>query len=607
MALPYTAAVFLLRQFLGDVNAENYLLYRQIGLLCILATILYLSLGISRTKDEAYNRYLYFGICYLVCSSFALYQEQLFRYYSFYVLAAFVIFGTLYVDHVRGVYKRKKVLLLLLTAPFLHMFLFWQLAVFFILTELSRAPRKQRSLLILSTVVLATPLLLYWGDIMGALLPMLASDMHATGMQMRGFSLSLLIKPVYAVFQFFFGTELTPTENGFVISVFALLLLFLLWKLLQIWRENRAMFVFLCTAGFIPFFGMYLFLEPLTLPGSTQFESKHAIFALPYFLLLLSWSPPSVSRWRRYIVYLPLLPVLYGLFFDFNVARADWPAIAEEGRRAVAHGGVIVLDGRADKTFRFYLGEDGESARILSLDEFAYGGADLNLPGELFLVLNDWKSYQALSMEQNWNSGVASTGKLHALSAGLEVLRQHGYRSVWSSGVYPTYAYRYEKRITGENPGFIPRPPEIMYRDLVFPIHHKGLTLPGFTPLRIGDSLRLDTGASSREIFFMLRCGQDLPPGTVIGFVSVDGEERELRLGAMSGNSFADRFSRGLQNSERWYTWSKRPVVTGSLAYPGSLWPAVGHVYRLSLAGKDIILCVTQPDVHMNIFQTLYR
>lgn len=602
MALPYTLMVEIAKLVLGKVSVHNYVWYRQIGLLCVLAAMAYLTWWSTRPGDVQRSRFSAVSFLYLVLSSFVLFQEQLFRYYGFYILAVFVVFGVLYSDTMQGGYSRKHAFALLALSPFLHMFIFWQIALYTIVQEIVTAVPRKRALILGAFAVAGGVTILTWKSLMKALLPLIASDMHATGAMLRGWSTSMLIKPAYAVFQFLFGMELTPTENIPVMAGFALLLVVLAFQAIGMWRKDRRMFGLLLSAGILPLLGMYWLLEALTLPGSTQFESKHAMFALPFVLLLLAWRPAGAPRWQGAFLAVPLLAVLYGTVFDFTVPRADWRAIAQAGRDCIANGGIVIVDGRADRTFRFYLDAPSFDTAIVPLQEAVASGCIVHGGKDLLLVLNDWKSYQELSVEQNWNSGFSSAEKVSALNGVLGALLAARAQCVWSQGVYPLYAYRYKLDTDEETPPKVLSPPGVMYKDLIFPLTISGKTVLGMSPIRQGDTLSLADSAGL--VLFCIEGAGNLQTEIPIGEQLVGTEKTPIVLDHASGRVFADSYARSLRGTKSQYKWTKRPVVTSSLVYPGSYLSADAWLHGLEIKSNSLIsFVVTVPGITMNIFQ----
>ena len=150
MGLPFSIITSLLKKFLGQVNTENYILYRAQGLLW--SSIAYCFLYRISTKSD-YDELSKFGIfiaVFLGLNPFFLETSQFFRYYQLYITSSIIItFGILKYDSVFR-QRRKWFYIALFSSFLIHLFLFIQLIVYIIFKELFQLNRKN-IILILTT------------------------------------------------------------------------------------------------------------------------------------------------------------------------------------------------------------------------------------------------------------------------------------------------------------------------------------------------------------------------------------------------------------------------------------------------------------------------
>ena len=136
MGLPFSIITSLLKEFLGQVNTENYILYRAQGL--IWSSIAYYFLYRISTKSD-YDELSKFGIfiaVFLGLNPFFLETSQFFRYYQLYITSSIIIaFGILKYDSVFR-QRRKWFYIALFSSLLIHLFLFIQLIVYIIFKEL---------------------------------------------------------------------------------------------------------------------------------------------------------------------------------------------------------------------------------------------------------------------------------------------------------------------------------------------------------------------------------------------------------------------------------------------------------------------------------------
>ena len=604
MAVPNTILVLCLKSVLGAISVHNYLLYRQIGLFWVMIGLVFL-LGRIQSSSQFVSRVAIFHSLYLVFSSYVFFQEQYFRYYGFYLLISFLFFYLLWQFDDQYASKRKYLYALLFVSPFLHLFLGWQLFWYILIKEFTQASRKTKVVFLVFLIVVTIPVAVFWKPLMAFVLPMVDDGLEVTSLELRGLSLGLLVKPIYALFQFMFGYDVEPTENWFVLGLFSIAGVAFIYRLYRLKSENPGLFRLTILAGIVPILSMHWILEPLTLPGATQFESKHALFFLPLFLAV--FVPARIDK--RFIVTYALPMVVLasvglGSVASFSVPRADWDKIVILAMDVQAKGGVVVVDGRAQGNFFFYSKGKVDPVKVISVYDVA-DEEDLivNAPAVL-LVTNDWKSYQILSLKQNWNTGSGTEERFNKVAHLLHIVRETDKVCTGSYGSYPLFAFRYESAIKHDSvsqpkPGFFDLP----YQDITLPINKGGVEVYGCQQLAAGDSLDLgNTNSGELSIYHVVSSEDFLPEGTLIGRIESSVGSVALILGAAGADTYSAVYSRPIKEADKWHVWHKRPVFSQSLRYPGSLWPSEGVIYlsRFSIhSGAQIV--VTHADVLLNV------
>lgn len=605
MALPNTLLISLSRTVYGAVSVHNYLYYRQIGLFWGVVSLFFL-FWIAFKKGGSAGRVALFQYIFIVLSSFVLFQEQYFRYYGFYLLCSLLVFYLVWMTNEQFTSSRKYLYPLLLISPFLFLFLTWQLAWYILLEEFLRRSRKTKIILVITTTIVAIPLVMVWKPLMLFSLKHIMVDFDSSLLQLRGFGISQLLKPVYAVFQFIFGYDMEPTESFLVIGLFGIIAIGFIYRLYTLRSENPRLLKIILLAGIIPFLSMFWVLEPLTLPGATQFESKHGIFFLPVFLVAYV---PVRARWKKSVLsYLFLTVILisavWGTVRNFYRSWADWGKVVEMAVDVQEKGGIVVVDGRAEKDFRFYGNGKIDGGKVLNVYEIAGKQDKIQSAPSILLVTCDWKSYQLLSVEQNWNTGTDTKDRFNAVSDVFEALRKSDKVCTGSYGLYPLFSFKYE---SGQNRGSVAEPKPgffiLPYRDVQLPICKDGVVVHGWEELSAGDVFAAgNTASGDLEFYYFIRCKRPVPERTVIGNIRSSKDSLDLVLGPRGNDVYSSMYCRPLKDAETYYRWHKRPVVTQSLRYPGSFWSSKGSIYRSQFwTGLDAKITVTHPDVVLNV------
>ena len=599
MAAPNAFLIFLAKRVLGEVSVHNFLLYRQIGLFWFILTIGYLLYKDYRAR---FQPLFLFQSVFLILSSFVIFQVQFFRYYSFYLFCSVLVFYLLWHVEKTG-YAKCRLLMIgsLIISPFLFVILTWQLLVFIIWNEV-RLMRARGRLLSLMSLIGACAILFVFSNRLFVAVFQIIFDKPILGAQgTRGLSLGGLSKPIYATFQFVFGYDLEPTENIAVAALFILVAAGFVYGLWRLRRENRKLFTVTVVGGIIPFVLLYWLVEPLTPPGATQLESKQALFFLPFFVAVLAPSYRNTIRAKSLIIPGALLVgAALGLHASLTHSRVDWSRIVELARNVQEQGGPVLVDGRARESLLFYGADKLNRNQIYDVSgphiEDIVKSASV-----VASITGDWKSYQLLSVEQNWNSGKSSEERVTGVEKLLAWLRDDK-ECVQSYVQYPFFAFVYSK--AGGNrsepkPGYFGVP----YQDVYFPIAQDNVTSFGCQDVKAGQPFDISVErAGELSIYYFIETRGGAKEGDRIGSIRVGGDEIALRLGSLPTDKYQSIYSRSLAESEVWHEWKKRPVFTQSLRYPGSFFASTGKIFmtnfKISSGG---ILVVERPDVTLHL------
>ena len=577
MAAPNGALVFIAKKLLGEVSVHNYVLYRQIGLVWFALTIAYLIY--QDFKHRSQPLFLFQSV-FLILSSFVIFQVQYFRYYSFYLLCSFLFFYlVLHVERTGYAARRIPVILCLLISPFLYVGLTWQLGIFVVANEVRVMDKRKRLIAIPFMVAAGVGAIVFSNTLLSAAIHFVYSKISVSAIGVRGLTAGGLVKPIYATFQFAFGYDVEPTENIIVAVLFLLVGAGFLYKLWHLRRTNAPLFNVTIMGGIIPFILLYWVLEPLTPPGSTQLESKHALFFLPFFVSVFAPSEND-GNWTRSV--LPacalLVAAVLGLYASLTRVTVNWPQVVAIAREVQCQGGPILIDGRTSESFFFYADGKIDRSGVYFITDPKFEKVVTNAP-VVAAITNDWKSYQVLTREQNWNSDTGNEDRVAAIEKLLNVLRSDK-ECVQSYIHYPLFAFVYVKGTRSPaqpRPGFF----DIQYQDINLPITKNEITTFGWQDVKTGQSFDIPMDRAGRvSIVYFIETKSGAREGERIGSIKTGTEEIPLQLGRVPTDKYQSIYSRSLERSEVWYEWKKRPVFTQSLKYPGSLLSSTGKIYK---------------------------
>lgn len=577
MAAPNGALVFLAKEIFGEVSVHNYILYRQIGLVWFCLTIAFL---ICKDLKHRSQPLFLFQSAFLILSSFVIFQVQYFRYYAFYLFCSILFFYLiLYVERTGYAACRISLILCLLISPFLYVGLSWQLGIFVIVNEVRVLDKRRRLIAIPFLIASCLGAIVFSSRLLGAAIHFVYSKTSVSAIGRRGLTIGGLIKPIYATFQFAFGYDLEPTESKTVAVLFLLIASGFLYRLWCLRRTNVCFFNATIMGGVIPFVLLYWLLEPLTPPGSTELESKHALFFLPFFLSVLAPSKEN-GKWTRSL--LPacalLVASVLGLYASLTRVTANWPQVVAIAREVQRQGGPILVDGRASESFFFYAEGQIDRGGVYLITDPKLEQVVTNAP-IVAAITNDWKSYQVLAQTQNWNGGRGTEDRAAAVDKLLNILRSDK-ECIQSYVDYPLFAFVYAKGTRSPaqpKPGFF----KIQYQDINLPITKDEITTFGWQDVSTGRPFAIPMDRAGQvSIFYFIETKSEAGEGERIGSIRTGAVEVPLQLGRVPTDKFQSIYSRSLERSEVWYEWKKRPVLTQSLKYPGSLFGSSVNIYK---------------------------
>lgn len=598
MAVPNTILIECARLILGEVSPENYMYYRLTGVVwTTLAICGFFLLGWSNRK---YSFFVPVSL-FLVLSPFVFYQEQYFRYYGYYLCASFAVF--LLIAQYDHDYRRVRFLFwgLLLISPFLYLFLGFQIGCYVVWREWTCLSKKGRVAVAVVGLVAGAVVAVSWSWLIQTGMEVAFSGMSsmADNPVLRGLSPGLVIKPFYFVFESFWGYQVEPTESPLVMVAVIWLLGFLAIRFLVLCGRQRSWAILTAVCLLLPLVLIYLVLEPLTPPGATQLESKHALFGLPWLLLLAFGPSGQRGRWIGWVTVFGILGI--SLFYTFRRPAPAWPEVVDQAVAVTESGGMVILDGRSDRTFRFYAEGRVEPDALASIGELEAVASSPFSDSALMVVHNDWKAYQLLSLKQNWNSGSSSEAKVNAIAGVENLVHEKGFQGRWGFVRFPLQAFVYSQGfgLAGPVPSVLP----IAYRDLDFPRVIDGMRYIGAARLSGGQSVVIHpSGEEGGRLVGFLKGAGRLPQGTVIGEAIGAAGLIPIAVGPELADAYESAFCRPFEKGDRVDGWRKRPLISQASRYPGSFFSAQGSIYELGFeANESIRVRIDHADIELVI------
>lgn len=421
----------------------------------------------------------------------------------------------------------------------------------------------------------------------------LAERTASTSSGTRGYSLSVLLKLPFAIYNFVFGTNINPYWIWFVIPVTAIHT-YLAWKGLVAERKRRRLSFWLLVAV-LPLAFLYLVAQPLATPGFTSLMPKHAMFAFPFWVIIITVGIDHFARPALRMTSLLVLVLAYGYALynyyepSFSYYREKYVDFRRPGgllQNTTFHHPLFVLDGRARKSFMLYNSQYVKAYQIV--DPWAFDKLtddDLVSFDAVILGMNNWKVYGPIHPSSTEPEGALYSRMCKRINRYFQM--DDGFVQ------YPFYFYIFSKRNLENNASLPVQFYDLRYADLKLPQRVDGYNIFGSMSLPKGDSLFLELESSTRYdsmvVYFNLEDSRDTPKGTEVGTIEIARANGRIEITSLiQGQNIFDAFTRyyhGLLPDQKLIAmkWEKMPLVSGNFTYDGSFADFEAYIYRLPI------------------------
>jgi len=385
-----------------------------------------------------------------------------------------------------------------------------------------------------------------------------------------------------------FGYDIAPTESLFLFIISITISLFLIYVLYLNFMNNRKSFILYFVTSIIPFLLIYYFFEVISLPGFTQLETKHGMLVYPLLIAIIVSIPKYASPLITY-TFLGFVFVgqLIGMHNTFDQKHTEWNLIVKKVNEFVNNGqnGKIIMDGRSREVYHFY-NQKVNSNVMINYTWESMDSLEAWIKGKerLVLLLNDYKSYTPLTLEQNWNAGSGSMDRVEKLNFILNRVNKDYYLDD-SYVSYPTFLYLLKKKVDG---------PDNIVSAGVWQHHLKDLDLPiksdkkndilSSIIIQPGDSVEV---MSDSILVFNLEKSENIKYGDLVGSIIINRNAINLIKGENIWDVFAEFHDANINENKVFHSWYHKPLVSGSIRYNGSYFKHKAHIYSLGL-GKEL-------------------
>ena len=583
MAYPFSVLVSLIKGLVGEVNAQNFIIYRQQGLLWSLLVYLFLYKVYTRSKNIYLSDLALFLTIFISLNPYFLETSQFFRYYQLYIAVSIVItFGIIKYDEI---YTQKRIwfLLLLFSSLFIHLFIFIQLSIYIALKELFRLSNKRIIKIIIISIVGLMVIIPNLADILEwshhSLFPMYAFDFPDIH---RGYSLSTLLKPFIIIHTFMFSREFHPFSHLFLDLCYIISGLGIVYGLILIIKSNGILKTPLLFSALSPLAVSILVIEPISLPMMTQIAPQHIIFLFPWLGIIMYqlWIKSAIGKIITFIFFSGLI---YANIMQQQLEFVDWNQI----QKVVGDEEVPVISDAA-KTCEFFLNN--------SVTWFQYTERVeniINTSDTISLTMTNWKNYQIIDSLQFWHNPKGSKQEYQSIKGIIKLLKKNKFSLINGYTFFPIHSYTFARNNEDEwaEPWFY----DLKYGDLKLPLFIDDNKIIGFQKIEFGEEAQIDSSC----YYFI----QTIDPMTEIASVQITSFDGSIFKYNLDGETdlYRSKFCRSINEDEIVYTYYKRPLVSNSMRYSGSIFNSEGRIYEFTEQGKGYSIISLNRNVTLYI------
>jgi hypothetical protein len=573
MALPFSIITKIQIAILGPLTQSNFIYYKMQGLVWILGLFIFLYYKYKITKNKKLKKYILFAVLFISINPFIIGQTHFFRYYNLYLFGAFVTFFLIEKKGENFILNRKIFYSALIISPFIHFFICWQLFIYILLKELETIFKKGQKIkgiiLISFGVFFVLNIDFFLVNIWNLLMhnyDYLSLDL----IQHRGFSYGSLIKPFNAIFVYLYGRDIIPLEYYSITVIYFLVGLSLIYIVTKSIKYNSTTTINLFFSGIIPFIGIYILLDPLTLPGMTQADAHHGIFFIPWILYLL-------LKLNKYLLGRILNIVLFSSFIyaDYLTVSKDFPNWRTVEEIINSNSVTIISDNPGDP------GLNLENNSIIWFKDTEKIIHSLQNKDTISILMQGWSNYQALTIEQKWNSAKGTVEAFNSLEKLLLNINNEGFKLKDAYSNFPLHCMVFIKneKITTQP---LPWIYDLKYRDLKIPLEIDNQKVIGFSKIEYGDSIFIDS-----SFYYFIQTTNPVMDRTVVRIINGDGTKMDYNMDT-ENDTYRSYFCRSINEDEIVYTYKKRPLVSNSMRYPGSIFNSEGRIFKFTDQGKGV-------------------
>jgi len=557
MALPFSLIVSFLKFVLGPISVENYLLYRQQGILFTGLIYVFLYQFSSKHNEKFLSEFAIYLTIFITFNPFILQTSQFFRYYQLYIFFS-IIFTMIILEYDASFINRRNLFyLMMVSSIFIHLFILIQMFTYILFKELFIIKKNIKLLytgifgVLFIIIILNHVIVLDW--LRNSFFPVYLFPGGNETSGLRGYSISSLIKPFMIFFTHMFARNLTPLSYNLLDICYIISGISIIYGTMIFMKHKPSLIKPLFFSGIFPFILCLYVLEPFSLVGFPQLVPQHVIFVLPWiaYIFFILW---KFHHFGLIINAILFCGFIYAGILHQKMEFVDWAKI----EKVINPSHTIITDNKLDTEF------------FLKNKEFVpYTSSELvndiiKSNDTLSIIFSNWKIYQDIQPMQFWHNPNGTNLEFNAISSILSSLADSSFSLYDGYSFFPYHVYTFvkNKKQTTQNLWLY----DLKYRDLKIPIIIEDKKIIGFEKIDLNQPVYID----SVFYYFIQNNNNNNKTGDGIEKIFVDGTKKIYQLN-QEKDDFRANHCRSLNNDKIISSFKKFPLVSNSMKYKGSI------------------------------------
>ena len=375
-----------------------------------------------------------------------------------------------------------------------------------------------------------------------------------------------------------FSRKIHPFSYPILDICFIIVGLGIIYGIYLIIRGNEKLKAPLLFSVLSPLFISILIIEPISLPMMTQISPQHIIFLFPW-LGIIMYQLWKKSYFGKTVASLFFIGLIYSNIIQQKLEFVDWTQIQQV---VESENTPVISD--APKTCEFFLNNSITWFQDLEKMEKIISTHDT-----ISLTMTNWKFYQVIDPLQFWHNPAGSKDEYQYIIEILKLLENNHFNPINGYSFFPIHSYTFARN--QNNRKFEPWFYDLKYQDLKIPLIIGKDKIIGFEKIEFGEEKYIDS-----TCYYFIQSSDPKLNNPAIQIMNSDGNKMHYTLDD-ENDTYRSYFCRSINKDDIVVSFIKKPLVSNSMKYPGSIFNSDGKIFKHSTNKYGFTIKPSSPDI----------